>query len=178
VEEVVFGQSKPCFAAGRWTMIREPYKVMSHSFSGHQHYSEMRGGLKILKSVALCEAHLSRGVPVLQAFAHAMLEKLTKERLPKSFEGENLEYQRAWLELQRAGYTVKKEHITDDTRLLFEKSWGVPVCKQLELEKSFSVTTIPSTWAGVPIDRTFSGALDPWDLPFNEATANWLDRWK
>lgn len=177
VEEVVFGQSKPLLATAGWTMVRNPYKVMSHAFCGHQHYSEMRGGLKVLKAVALCEAHLSRGVPVLQEFAHAMLERLHSVKLPQVFEGENLEYQRAYAEVRGRGYQVKREHIPDSTRLLFEKSWGVPVGEQLRLERAFSVGDLPSSWAGVPAERTFNGAIDPFELPLDEVTASWLARY-
>lgn len=176
VEEVVFGQSKPCFAAGRWTMVRNPYKVMSHAFAGHQHYAEMRGGLRVLKAVALCEAHLNRGVPVLQEFAHAMLERLSSVRLPKSYEGENLEYQRAYAELARCGYKIKREPISCSTRLFFEHAWGVPIGEQVSLERGFKVPKLPATWEGVPIDRAWSGCLDPWGLPLDGITARWLTR--
>nr|QDH89942.1 MAG: RNA-dependent RNA polymerase [Riboviria sp.] len=176
IEGVVFGQSKPICIGGRWTMIRDPLKVMSHAFAGHQHYAELRGAPKILRAVALCEAYLNRGVPVLQDFAQAMLKWTRNYGLPKDPGFDNLEYQRVW-PIVRARGAVEAVTIDSVARVLFEKSWGVTIEDQLRLEVGFKVPGLPHTWEGVPIDRTFAGALDPWDLPLGQVEADWIARW-
>jgi len=177
VEEVVFGQSKPCLNAdGVYTMVREPFKVMSHAFAGHLHYHEPRGGLRVLKAVALCEAHLNQGIPVLQEFSFAMLERLSSVKLPKQYEGENLEYQRAWSEVTSGGYVVKRRDITTSSRLSFSKSWGLDIGVQHQIERSFGdVSITPPTWDGVPIDRTWAGNMQPWEFCLDEVTASFME---
>lgn len=176
VEECIFGQSKPINLGHEWNMVRNPFKVLSHAFANHRHFNEMRGGLRILKSVALCEAHLNKGVPILQEFSHAMLERLSSVKLPRAFEGENFEYQRAWQEVASGGFSVEKAHITDQTRLSFEKSWGVPPDEQRRIEReSFRDIDIPSSWEQTPIDRAWAGIVDAWSPLLDATTAAWLE---
>jgi len=171
VSDIVFGQSKPLLVGRRWTMIRDPYKVLSSAFCGHQHYNEMRGGVKVLKSVAYCEAVLNRGVPVLQAFAHAMLKRLRSVPFVREgYDLGNFEYQRVATHSDRWAQ-CNFEVITLETRLLFEKSWGISIEKQLALEASFKDVTIPEGWGDVQPSQVFSGIVDPWGLPLDEAGA-------
>lgn len=179
VEGISFGQSKPLLVNGRWTMIRNPNKVLSSAFCGHQHYNEMRGGVKVLKSVAYCEAVLNRGVPVLQEFAHAMLRRLRSVSFVREgYDMGNFEYQRV-MSLSDCWAHGKREEITMSTRLLFERSWGFSVEEQLRLERHFAEVeiTLPKTWGQVPASRVFSGIVDPWDLPLDEAGAGSVARY-
>lgn len=177
VSGIVFGQSKPLLVEGGWTMVRDPLKVLSSAFCGHQHYGEMRGGMRVLKSVAYCEAVLNRGVPVLQAFAHAMLKRLKSVPFVRDrFDLGNLEYQRIATASDRWTQANWSE-ISLESRLLFEKSWGFSVGEQLRLEACFQVGRLPETWDQVPIERVFSGAADPWGLPFDDAAADHVARY-
>jgi hypothetical protein len=177
VSGIVFGQSKPLCVNGRWTMIRDPDKVLSSAFSGHQHYNEMRGGMRVLKSVAYCEAVLNRGVPVLQAFAHAMLTRLKHVSFVREgFDLGNYEYQRV-VSMSDGWRQTNYEQISLDARLLFEKSWGYSVEEQLRLEASFLVGHIPERWDDVPPSSAFSGIVDPWGLPLDKAGAECLSRY-
>jgi len=176
VSGIVFGQSKPLCVNGRWTMVRSPLKVLSHAFAGHQHFNEMRGGVRVLKSVAYCEAVLNRGVPVLQAFAHAMLKRLRHVSFAREgVDLGNFEYQR--VATSSDGWRSRNwEVITTDARLQFERSWGIPVVQQLLWEKSFKVGVIPGDWVGVPRSSVFAGIADPWGLPLDEAGAGAVAR--
>lgn len=165
VSDIVFGQSKPLCVNGRWTMVRDPLKVLSNAFAGHQHYSEMRGGVKVLKSVAYCESVINRGVPLLQAFAHAMLVRLRKiSFVREGFDLGNYEYQRIATQSDRWS-AANFEEISSETRLLFEKSWGFSVEEQIRLEESFKVHpvgTLPTDWSQVPVADVWACA-EPWE---------------
>lgn len=161
VETVVFGQSKPCRVVDGWTMVRDPWKTMSHAFSGHQHYAEMRGGARVLRAVSYCEAVLNRGVPVLQAFAHAMLRATRGVSFPKEPDLENYEYRRVvsrdnrW---EQRNWTP----VSAVTRISFFLSWGVSVEEQIRIETLLDslVVNLPSTWVGVPVSWAWMEDLD------------------
>lgn len=165
-EEVVFGQSKPCLTGGGWTMVRDPWKVLSHACCSHEHYAEMRGGLRVLKAVAYCEAVLNKGVPVLQAFAAALLKALRGVHMAPHVRLDTLEYQRTLAQGVR-WELAKQEMISQRTRLLFAKSWGISVEEQLRLEDLFAQGVVfPTSWDGVPAEEWLGGKHDPWDVPF------------
>lgn len=131
--QVPFGQSKPCLVDGAWTMVRDPFKVLSHAASGFRHFKEMRGGLRVLKSIAYCEAVLGAGVPVLQEFAHAML-KATQRTTFSKVELDDFEYGRVLSKGINWGAAVKKP-ITADARASFALSWGVSEDEQVRMER-------------------------------------------
>nr|QOE55594.1 RNA-dependent RNA polymerase [Macrophomina phaseolina umbra-like virus 1] len=178
IEGVTFGQSKPVCVAGRWTMVRDPLKVLSHAFAGHQHYAEMSGGIRVLRATAYCEATLNRGVPVLQEFAHAMLRRTRGLKMALRATFDNYEY-RTILRGVDPRAERKREEIAHSTRCSFERAWGIPIGEQLRLEAEFARVKVdlPATWEGTPIEATLAGALDPWQLPMDEDTALWITRW-
>jgi len=163
LEEVVFGQSRPCFAAGRWTMVRDPFKVLSHGACGFRHYADMRGGLRVLKSIGYCEAVLSRGVPVLQEYAHAILRRCRGVSFSKAAL-DDYEYARVLSRGIRWGDAVK-ETITADAREGFALSWGVPVEEQLRMERVLSRGfDLPGSWSDVQLECEMPDGRDHWSL--------------
>lgn len=163
LEKIVFGQSKPCFVDGVWTMVREPFKVLSHAACGFQHYSEMTGGLRVLKSVGYCEAVLSSGVPVLQEFAHAILRATSHV----SFSGavsSDFEYARVLSRGIRWADAVKRD-VTARTRESFECSWGITVEEQLHMESVLREGFVPPVgWSDVQPLVDLPDGRDPWSL--------------
>jgi len=164
LEEVCFGQSKPIFAGGVWRMVRDPFKVLSHACTGYRHYADMRGGLRVLKSVAYCEAVLSRGVPVLQAFSQSLLAATERVSFSKA-ELDNYEYARI-LSKGIHWASAAKTTITAESRRLFWRSWGVAPDEQVKLERQLSVVpAFPRDWSGVPIQEEMPDGRDYWTLP-------------
>lgn len=162
-EEIVFGQSKPCFAAGRWTMVRDPFKVLSHAACGYQHYADMRGGLRVLKSIGYCEAVLSRGVPVLQEFAHAILKATEFSRFSRA-SLDDYEYARVLAKGIRWQDAVR-ETVTAAARESFAVGWGVPVEAQLSMEKQLSNGFVfPDSWSDVQLECEMPDGRDHWTL--------------
>jgi len=147
---------------------------MSGAFCGHQHYSEMRGGIRILRAVAYCEAVLGEGVPVLQEFAHAMLRKTRGVRWPGNPDLDNYEYQR--IVARDDGWaSARRSNVSLQTRLSFEKSWGISIEEQLRLESAFAVGVLPTSWDAIPKD-VLEVPADHWDRPFNWWEAGFLTR--
>lgn len=159
VEGVVFGQSKPLRVATGWTMVRDVMKVLSHGACGYQHYHDMVGGMKVLKSVGYCEAVLNRGVPVLQTYAHALMHA-TRETVFSKAMPENYEY-RAILARGVKWELAARLPITSEARIGFEKSWGITVDRQLameaELDRSFKV---PKSWSEYDLETTLPDGRD------------------
>lgn len=76
LEDIVHCQYKPVLINGRRRMVRDFRKVLSHCFAGYKHYQQPVGGMRVLKSVAMCELSQSTGVPILQAFFKHVLTLL------------------------------------------------------------------------------------------------------
>lgn len=162
-EQIVFGQSKPCFAAGCWTMVRDPYKVLSHAACGFKHFADMRGGLRVLKAIGYCEAVLSKGVPVLQTYAHAIL-KATRGATFSRAALDNFEYARVLARGIRWEEAVE-ETITPAARESFEKAWGVSVQTQLAMEARLKVGfECPRDWSDVQLECEVPDIRDHWSL--------------
>lgn len=162
VEECVFGQSKPLLAAGKLTMVRDPFKVLSHAACGYQHYADMRGGLRVLKSVAYCEAVLNRGVPVLQALAHAMLKATQGVSFANAIP-ENYEHRTILSEGIDWSKAVEAD-IPAETRIGFERSWGVSPDEQVRMEAYLSKGFCPPDKWDVPLECELPDGRDLWTL--------------
>jgi hypothetical protein len=171
LEQVVFGQSKPCFNGNRFTMVRDPFKTLSNAFSSYRHYNNWNHGVRVLKSVASCELALARGIPVLEAYFAKALElvgNVPDLQDPTPFlEGRQLE---AIKILQAQGETmadVKPVGVSLEARLSFERAWGLGVEEQLLLEEevcrnlSFPLLGDGTSWAR--FRRWFRGGQVNWD---------------
>lgn len=148
LEEVSFGQSKPLLVGGTWTMVRDPRKVLSQAMCGYKHFADMRGGVDVLRSIGYCEAVLGRGVPVLQEFAQSILRVTSGAKLSRGAELDNFEY--AGLLDDPDWSRTNTLEITSETRIAFEKSWGISVEEQITWEKCLSAGfELPTGWSDV-----------------------------
>jgi len=145
VEQVTFGQSRPVETSIGWTMVRDPYKTLSGAACSHKHYGELKGGLKVLKSVAQCELILNRGVPILSVYAGRLLDALSQVGFAKKFDPDELRYRVA---LQ--GWHIRKTvAITDCARRSFSTAWGVTPAEQVRIEAILSSELVlPTSWDG------------------------------
>nr|UYZ32453.1 RNA-dependent RNA polymerase [Alternaria dianthicola umbra-like virus 2] len=165
LRRVVFGQSKPFFDGNSWKMVRDPMKVLSHAACGYRHYQDLHGGLRVLKSVAYCEAVLSAGVPVLQEYAHSLLRATAGVSFSKA-EPEDYVY----ASLVAKGYdwaATRKLPVTARAREDFAVSFGISVEDQLRWEESLSkAITLPTVWPSPSVDVPDIRDVDT--LPFDE----------
>jgi hypothetical protein len=169
LERVVFGQSKPVFNGENYTMVREPYKVLSNAFSGYRHYDQYTHGLRVLKCVASCELALSKGIPVLQAyFARAvyLLASVPDLDSPDFFLDGRLYEGLKLLRLRGERWAdVKPTPVTAEARRSFAEAWGIDVERQLMLEKQLveelEFPYVSRGWSG--FRRWFSKSELTWE---------------
>jgi len=172
LEKVVFGQSKPCLAAGRWVMVRNPEKVLSHASSSHEHFSNMRGGIRVLRAIAYCEAHLSRGVPVLQEYARSLWKATIGAKMARGARFDDPTY-RSILDASTSECVTWAE-VTSEARLTFADAWGIGPEEQIKMEQELrKPINLPSDWS------SGNGAMDidvrdPSTLPDSFWAANFM----
>nr|QXN75445.1 MAG: RNA-dependent RNA polymerase [Grapevine-associated tombus-like virus 4] len=131
LEGVVFGQSRPCATEAGYTMVRDPYKVLSGAFCGYRHFHEKQFAPRLIRGIALAELSLARGLPVLGAYFQ------TAAHLTRRFKAlRNPEF---FLE----GHLINVVdpgplNVTAEARTSFALAWGIGVEEQLALEQSLT----------------------------------------
>lgn len=134
LEGVRFGRSAPVFLGHGlgWTMVREPWSVLSGALCSHRWLREPVFGRAWCEGVARCELSIARGVPVLQSWALEILER-SENRRKIPVEGlRDYFVLGAWLADRGAVVTV-----SGDARRSFELAFGVSPESQLRWESSF-----------------------------------------
>jgi len=134
VEHVTFGQSRPVHMGGdRYMMVRDPWKVLSNSFCGYKQWNFHNYALRVSKSIAQCELSLAQGVPVLQDYFSRALEDL--KHVKQSSDDTIRDYD--YLGARRTHEIIQ---IRPETRVSFEKAFGI------EIERQTSLEVQPITW--------------------------------
>lgn len=137
--DINFCQSKPVWLESGWTMVRDPFKVLSKVGVSHK-LTVPHARAKYIRTVALGELSLSRGCPVVQPFLLRVIkvceEQMTagqKRRgmLHKGVLDDNYRLK----EFVPGDWTqVKILPITPKSRETFARAWGIPVNDQYRLE--------------------------------------------
>lgn len=129
LEEVCFGQSKPCFTERGLIMVRDPFKALSGAFCGYRHFHDPHFAPRLVRGIAMAELSLARGVPVLGAY-FAEAEYLTRKY--KSLKNVEFFLEGHLLGLPPDPGIVK---VSLDARVSFERAWGISPEEQLSLER-------------------------------------------
>jgi len=157
ISDVVFCQSKIVHVNGEPIFVRDWRKVLSHACCGTKHWNDPHLVRPMMGLVGSCELVLGAGVPIVQAFAEALLRNAGGVVANSLNVESGLEY-RVKLELGSNWYDKILEKrsvvVTDATRLSFERVWGVPIWEQLAIEKvlagwvleSTEAVTVPQEW--------------------------------
>jgi len=134
LEEIRFGQSAPVDLGGEmgWCMVRDYIKVLSCSTSSYRWLREPSFAVVYLQGVARCELSLTRGVPVLQAWALHILGQTPTRKKVKEHPFVDYFVVGAWF----AGEQDVLE-VSDVARVSFERAFGVSVEEQKRIESSF-----------------------------------------
>jgi hypothetical protein len=136
-----FCQGKPCYIDGRWTLVRDPYKILSKTTINPK-FSIKSLRPKLLKTIAQAELSLNQGVPVLQEYLLA-LKRIADQHMSSRGKRDG-----GFLKMGWADYRLRRDlssdwtaiggkPVTDRARLDFSVAWNVPVSEQLYLEESF-----------------------------------------
>lgn len=138
--ELNFCQSKPVFIGDSWTLIRDPYKIMSKIGVSHK-LRNKQGRNKYIRTVALGELSLCRGCPMLQDFLVQVIKECERGMSARQKRRGMINQQairdnwRLSQWLPKDWTKVKVTPITSHARNTFSRAWGVPVHHQLSVEK-------------------------------------------
>jgi len=140
MEEVVWCQATPVQVDGIWKFVRNPAKVLSGALVGPR-WMQMRSERSkraLANTIGLGEAYLNRGVPVLQAFAAAIVRNANTTRQVKLNLNESLAYKvkhELGKSVLKAMPSLDIRPVTDDTRLSFAKAFNISISEQLAYEE-------------------------------------------
>jgi hypothetical protein len=169
LEEITFGQCKPCYNGTCYTMVRHPFKTLAYAFSGYRHYDQAKFAGPLLKAICQAELSLARGIPLLEAYFAKALAKLSSYRDlkdPDSFLEERLKYTVGSTNTRPVDSVYTG--CTAVARLSFEVAWGIGVEEQLTMEQQL-VESLDHWTPGDHFDRILvgNGPLDETDLVGN-----------
>lgn len=134
IEGIRFGQSAPVWVEGGWMMVREWRKVISHGIASHTHLLEPRFALEWTRGVALCEASLAHGVPVLSAWSNQLLS-LTESVRRVRWDALR-DYQYLGVDFGGTGSRAREPDLF--SRQSFHRAFGVTPDEQVQLEGGMS----------------------------------------
>lgn len=118
-------------------MIRDPMKVLTKVGMTHRK-DTIAAYKKRLLTIATCEGFLAKGVPILQAYARALINncvaQMSKRQLRRGFmKGEVLSYRMQHLIKQPQEYD--DTFVSNATRRSFERAFGINVEEQRRCEE-------------------------------------------
>lgn len=151
-----FCQGKPCRIGGKWTLVRDPSKILSKTTINPK-FGIVSLRPKLLKTIAQAELSLNRGVPVLQEYLLSLRRVAEKHMSNRGLRDGGL---------LRAGWTdyrlrrdlpfdwteQEASPVTSQARQDFSVAWGVSVAEQLSLEESFKTWEFDLMSTGVTGD--------------------------
>lgn len=156
LSEVTFCQARAVWNGDSFIMVRNWRKVLSQSCCGTKHWNDPSLVRPMFGLVGSCELALCHGVPILQAFALALV-RMSRGKVASL---ENMEpgyihrLRAEYGSVQSAMHAAKASPVSDRARLSFEEAWGVPSWEQIAIENilgSWDVDTtiadtVPSEW--------------------------------
>lgn len=140
IENIDFCQCRYTDVGGSARMIRPWRKVLSTAACGSNFWLDPNVLPGMLNAVGRCEYALNRGVPILEEFSLALV-RMGNGTIPKCFDMYDAGVGwRAALELSSRDklklndVDVVRSDISHNDRLVFERTWGLSVDRQLSIE--------------------------------------------
>lgn len=149
LEQLEFCQSHPVCIDGHWRMVRKMASVSKDCFS-LQSIQSLRDFESWLAAVGQCGMALNAGVPVLQSFHSAFIRnssnrKVSRDYLYKVVEFGNFERLGNKIVEDKRGLVslnIKRQDISDSSRLSFFRATGIEPWRQLELEQYYDSVSL------------------------------------
>lgn len=166
IRDVTFCQSRVILLPSGPRFTRNWRRVLSQAACGCKHWGNPVMVRPMLTAVGMCELACARGVPVLQAFALALVRNGRGE-VPRILDLDTGVMLRTKYEMGGVTPTMqllralKPVDVTSEARCQFARTWGVPVSEQLHIEECLNQWVLHSVVA-----RDFP---DEWD-------SSWVDR--
>jgi hypothetical protein len=135
-------RSKPVKLHRGWSFVRIPQRSIATFLCSYKYHHERKGWLKFLATYARCELHASLGVPCLQTLAWHVFN-LTRG-IPRLCNLERHEFYQRYL--HRVGKPAPSRLVPDpismETRLSFEKAFGISPVEQVRFEAAVETLTL------------------------------------
>lgn len=139
LHEIAFCQGKIVDCYDGLKFVQTPIRSMSRSLVSTRHYMHARAVDPVLHQIGQCELAVNMGVPVLQAYALAMLRNAKRAWTTKPTYTGRL--QKAMREYKAHAGDVRPLPVTTEARLSFEEAFGMPLWEQLWYERLFETVT-------------------------------------
>jgi len=132
-ERVEFCQSRPVYGPNGWVLVRNPAKALSTDLAGGMKLANETSFLEHMRSVGLCGLSMAAGIPILQEYYEwAVVHGKTGKFDFRELGGVGWQYR-----LQvAAGHSPRCLPVTPETRLSFERAFGIAPHTQLDLEET------------------------------------------
>lgn len=126
-EQIEFCQTRPVDRGDTWVMVRN-ISAIAKDFTmiGNQKYTDW------LRAVGVCGSRLADGIPVYTALYKWMYSNGTKSRIERS-----TMWECGMVNLSK-GMTWEERPILEQTRLSFERAFGIDTAMQLAIEEYYS----------------------------------------
>lgn len=139
LHEISFCQGRIVECADGLKFVQNPVRSYSRSLVSTRHYQHLSAVDKVLGQIGRCELAINMGVPMLQAFALAMLRNAKEEvSVRPTFTGRIYKAQREW---KAHGGVVQPLEITSRARESFEEAFGITAWEQEVFERQMATVT-------------------------------------
>jgi hypothetical protein len=134
IEQVNFCRSHPVFDGQNWRMVRHYLTVMSTALAGTKFANVPQDRLKFVAANGWCELSVGQGLPIMQAFAEALLRNSPVD--PGDLLDDDM-FRRCAVEQHRLhNLRPRVRPVTNEARASFSRAYGVSVAEQLEIEQA------------------------------------------
>jgi hypothetical protein len=130
IHQIDFCQSRLVHTIAGPVMVRDPRKVLSNALCTNK-FKTPKAMQRFVRSVGECELSLNHGVPILQAFALALLRNTPDVRPLPPWEVEAFQH-RVWSLNRDSG----PGEITNEARDSFDLAFGIPREEQERIERA------------------------------------------
>lgn len=144
LEGIIWCQSRPVMVRGKYRMVPSPVKTISHLMSSPKMSPDTPDfNRSYLQAIGLGEFSIFNGVPVLMEFARALIRN-TDGAARYTFQDSDPRAYFYRVNEKQYGTAKRREPIVPDleSRLSFERVWGVSVADQLVAEQVLRDWTI------------------------------------
>lgn len=133
-EQVEFCQAKVVYGPDGWILVRDYRKVLNTDYCGNSKVDEFQDYRVHIRNVGLCGLSMAAGIPILQAYHALGVRQGSTGKWTSDFTGKQHQ-----MKIQlAAGYAPVERVITADTRLSFEKAFGLSPPVQIAMEEELS----------------------------------------
>jgi hypothetical protein len=160
MEQIRFGQCAPVLVNGSWRMVRDPVKVISHMTSNYKHLDQPNFSGRYLKGIAMCEASLAVGLPILQHVTKTLYDVVRSVKNP------SFDLYRDYCALGVKSFREPEiAVIKQATRESFARAFGFSVDQQVALEATIVRNGDGLRWGAggyEPLASYIKNGLEPW----------------